>query len=96
MARFRKKPGEIEAVQYDGENWIVISDWVGSIPGGDGSTLGFRLLIEPQYDIDAQVWDKLHSTWVGVKIGDWIIKGVKGEFYPCDKNVFQETYERID
>ena len=28
--------------------------------------------------------------------GDYIIKGVKGEFYPCRKDIFEETYEKID
>lgn len=38
------------------------------------------------------VYDRLHDTWVKFQYGDYIIKGVKGEFYPCDKDVFEETY----
>jgi hypothetical protein len=44
-------------------------------------------------DADAQVYDKLHSTWVFVYTGDWIIKGIRGEFYPCRPDVFAESYE---
>lgn len=44
-------------------------------------------------DATATVFDKLHSTWVLVFDGRWIIKGVKGEFYPCADDVFRETYE---
>jgi hypothetical protein len=47
-------------------------------------------------DITAEVWDKLHSTWVGVKDGQSIIRGVKGEFYPIDADVLAETYEPAD
>lgn len=43
----------------------------------------------PQYF----VFDYLHNTWVEFKRGDWIIKGVRGEFYPVEESVFAETYE---
>ena len=33
--------------------------------------------------------------WHGVAPGDWIIKGVKGEFYPCKPDIFEMTYERV-
>ena len=39
-----------------------------------------------------EVFDYLHQTWVGCKLGDFIIKGVKGEFYPCVKDVFEAKY----
>jgi len=42
------------------------------------------------------VFDRLHNTWVQFKVGDWIIKGVRGEFYPCEEEVFAETYEIWD
>jgi hypothetical protein len=35
----------------------------------------------------------LHTTWVGVKTGQWIVRGVKGEFYPIAEDVLAETYE---
>lgn len=33
---------------------------------------------------------------MNANIGDWIIKGVKGEFYPCTDEIFQLTYEKVD
>ena len=30
------------------------------------------------------------------RVGDWIIKGVRGEFYPCREDIFNETYEEIE
>ena len=43
----------------------------------------------------AVVYDTLHGTWVNVSTGDWIIRGVEGEFYPCRPDVFAETYEPL-
>lgn len=47
-------------------------------------------------DVNQQfyVYDRLHDTWVKFGYGDYIIKGVKGEFYPCAKDVFEETYRQ--
>jgi hypothetical protein len=42
--------------------------------------------------ITAEVYDELHDTWVGVKNGDYIIKGIKGEFYPHDGALFPQAY----
>jgi hypothetical protein len=42
-----------------------------------------------------QVYDTLHDTWVTFEYGDWIIKGVKGEFYPCKSDVFEQSYEGV-
>lgn len=39
------------------------------------------------------VFDELHDTWVKLKRGDWIVRGIRGEFYPVEEAVFAETYE---
>lgn len=93
VAKFRKKPVVIEAIKFEGlENFGEVQDFTGADQ--------FRY-VDPEdrdddFDIFAEVWDRLHSTWVGVKISQWIIKGVQGEFYPCDKDVFESTYEVVD
>lgn len=92
-AKFRKKPVVIEAIQYTGDNASEVTGFVNHAAG--------FLEVEPEdrgddFDIAAEVWDKLHSTWVGVKVGQWIIKGIQGEFYPCDADVFESTYEEVD
>lgn len=88
MGRFRKKPVEIEAVQWTGDNWYFLREWTDD---------KFNVLDEEDRtddpDATAEVLDDLHSTWVLVYTGDWIIKGVKGEFYPCRNEVFEATYE---
>lgn len=86
-ARFRKRPVVVEAIQWTGDNEAEIRDFAGGM---------FAALDQPcedDLDATAQVFDSLHSTWVLVFPGDWIIKGLVGEFYPCRDAVFRETYE---
>lgn len=42
-----------------------------------------------------EVFDKLHQTWINFKNGDWIIRGTKGELYPCDNEVFEAKYRLL-
>ena len=89
--RYRKKPVEVEAVQYTGGNAIELIIFTNNqfgyvVPEDRGD--------DPE--VIAEVYDKLHSTWVGVKEGQWIIQGVQGEFYPCDPDVFAATYEVVE
>lgn len=88
MPKFRTKPFEIEAVQFTNpQNTLSIQALAGN---------NFNLLDQPDEDdpdVIAEVWDNLHNTWVGVKLNQWIIKGMKGEIYPCDPEVFEAKYE---
>jgi hypothetical protein len=93
VVRARKVPVEVAAVQWTGENAEELGFWTGNL---------FDVLDEPDRtycddpEATAQVFDELHSTWVLVYIGDWIVRGVAGEFFPCRDSVFVETYERVD
>ena len=81
MARYRTKPCEIEAIQWTGENIIELLDW------GRGKILWD--------DADDLFIDTLEGR-MKADINDYIIKGLKGEFYPCKPDVFEKKYERID
>lgn len=81
---FRKKPVVIEALQFTGDNCITILHWMG-VPGWDNVML---------HSTDAPVIHSLEGDLVA-SIGDWIIKGVKGEFYPCKPDIFEATYEAV-
>lgn len=90
MPRFRKKPVEVTAVQWTGGNEAELRAFAGDL---------FEA-VEPEDRGDdpaqtATVMDTLHNTWVRVYDGQWIIKGVKGEFYPIDGAVLAETYEPV-
>lgn len=80
MSRYRKKPVVIEAEQWSGSNWHQMLAFAG---GGNVSTDGEHLMVHT-----------LEGTMVAPP-GWWIIKGVKGEFYPCDPEIFEATYEAV-
>lgn len=88
---WRKKPVVIEAIQWTGVNEGVMRAFCSKIEGPweDVSRTG-----------DAKPYLYLHiPTSEGVMradMGDWIIKGVKGEFYPCKPDIFAATYEPVD
>lgn len=79
MTRYTKKPVTVEAVQFTGDNWQEIKRFVPeSVRIYDMN--GFRI--------------KTLEGEMKVSTGDFIIKGVKGEFYPCKPDIFQQTYIR--
>ena len=78
MAKYRKKPVVIEAVLWTGRNMMEIEAFMGAPPLYDrGGGIKFDTL---EGDIRA-------------KSGEWIIKGIAGEFYPCKADIFDATYE---
>lgn len=82
--RYRKKPVIVSAVQWTGMNHGEIESFAGPMSfwfqaEGDIKSLGIRTLE-----------GKLYAS-----PGDWIIKGVKGEFYPCKPDIFEATYEEV-
>jgi len=83
IKRYRKRPVVIEAIQYGPATCADICAWMG-IPHNvyDGEPCGVgQFLIET-----------LEGT-MAANPGDYIIKGVKGEFYPCKPDIFAATYE---
>jgi hypothetical protein len=83
MARFRKKPVEIEAVQFTGDNPQEV------MVLADEQTMVFR----------RERKTLLISTLEGemtARPGDWVVKGVKGEVYPVKPDIFEATYEAVE
>ena len=79
--KFRKRPVEIEAVQWDGDNTQEIMKWAG------GSIVTIQASTPDNLTIETVEGDMRANKW------DWIIKGVKGEFYPCKLDIFSATYD---
>lgn len=83
MTKFRKKPVEIEAVQY-----------------GPYTAPTFELMMhlegcrEFEFRDGALFIETLEGTH-RADIGDWIIKGVAGEYYPCKPSIFAMTYDEV-
>jgi hypothetical protein len=91
--KFRKKPVEIEAVQWTGSNEDEIRGFV-------GEAVSFQDAIAFDEYIDGTPGTRalirtLEGT-MSAEAGDWIIRGVKGEFYPCKPDIFEATYDSTD
>jgi hypothetical protein len=99
MAKFRKKPVVIDAEQLNWKNWTAVCDLIGesvktmttaSIDAPDafsdacGETAPYIQMIIPT--LEGQ-----HLA----KHGDWIVKGIKGEFYPVKPDIFEKSYEQV-
>ena len=80
--RFRKKPVVIEAVRWTGDNQRDIED--DFYHGALAITTSTQLVIPTL------------EGRMRADVGDWIIKGVKGEFYPCKPDIFDATYEAVE
>jgi hypothetical protein len=88
LIQYRKKPVIIEAVCYTGSsacredirNWMQTGDYAQTQMVDTGFTSMFIETLEGVHE---------------AKPGDYIIKGIKGEFYPCKPDIFEATYERL-
>ena len=80
-AKYRKRPVVIEAMKWIGRNTDEIFQWLQDGGEPDAYRDGMNLVI-PTLEGD-------HAA----QIGDFIIKGVQGEFYPCKPDIFEATYE---
>jgi len=85
MAQYRKKPVVIEAIQLeDLEVYTLMS--IQHLVG-----LGKDIF---EVKGDGLIIKTLEGD-MRASIGDWIIKGVQGEFYPCKPDIFEKTYEKV-
>lgn len=94
MPIFRKKPVAIQAIQLNWRNWSDICNFLGGIvgphnPGRYGKASDTCGEEGPYLNLTIPTLEGDHLACHG----DWIIKGVQGEFYPCKPDVFAATYE---
>lgn len=83
IRKFRKRPVTIEAMQLtDAKSVLDIEEWINS---GD---VGFST--NPP-----TLWIDTLEGRMEASAGDWIIKGVEGEFYPCKNGIFIKTYQEV-
>lgn len=90
--KFRKKPVVIEAIQWTGENLIEVIRLTGVNPSAAHCKW-------EEYEDFVRMNGLKILTLEGkmsANRGDWIIKGVKGECYPCAKDIFEMTYEAAE
>lgn len=92
VVRVRKKPVEVTAVQWTGDNVDELEWWTGNLFDRLGPEDSFY---SDDPEATAQIFDKLHSTWILMYTGDWVVRGVAGEFHPVRNSVFVDTYEKV-
>ena len=96
MGKYRKKPVVIDAIQLTDRNVRQVYEWVHGC-------------VAIKTDIDLHKWDDYVQLIIakGMKIptlegemtasmGDYIIKGIQGELYPCKPDIFEKTYEKVE
>lgn len=85
--KYRKKPVIIEAIQFEDNSDRIIE--IHEFMGGGTIRVNYEDKDNPYLKIE---------TLEGImkaSVGDYIIKGVNGEFYPCKPDIFEKTYERV-
>ena len=82
MTKYRKKPVVIEAEQWTGTNSLEIFDFADWVVS----------VSDREKTIEIKT---LEGTMIA-REGDWIIKGIQGEFYPVKPDIFEETYELVE
>jgi hypothetical protein len=92
VRQYRKKPVVIEAIQWNGKNHREMHDFLGGNPDNYMDTCGSYFRIDHAKVEGGLIILTLEGEHIAT-IGDWIIKGVKGEFYPCKPDIFAQTYE---
>ncbi|SHE29262.1 hypothetical protein [Dysgonomonas macrotermitis] len=83
MTKYRKKPVIIEAVKWTGANHLITETFM----KGSGATIDYS-----QSKLGVIMIPTLEGI-MQAQVGDWIIKGIQGEFYPCKPDIFEKTYE---
>ncbi len=87
--KFRKKPVVIEAMQFETNNEIgspnmdAVCNWANQ---GKGESA-------PLFHDGTNIFVRTLEGTMRADVKDWIIRGVKGEFYPCKPDIFEATYE---
>lgn len=90
--KYRKKPVVIEAIQWTGRNVDEVMPFFGDFSKlpNDGVHVHPGIGHSP---VEGHLYIPTLEGTMTANAGDWIIKGVKGEFYPCKPDIFTATYE---
>ena len=85
LRKYRKKPVEIEAMQLTEATWGQVLEWAGDAVSGE--------TLHPP-ELRAIHIATLEGA-MRASVGDYIIRGVQVEFYPCKPDIFEQTYEEV-
>jgi len=91
--KFRKKPVVIDAVRIEKEMMQTAPEWL--IKAVNEGGVVFTGLGRFTQNVPFACVNTIEGTMRGID-GDWIIRGVKGELYPCKDDIFRATYEPVE
>ena len=92
--KYQKKPVIIEALEWDGSSHRPMFDFLDGTHRSHMATDGTNFYIDHSKVEGGLVIKTLEGEHLA-NIGDWIIKGVEGEFYPCKPAIFEKTYDPV-
>lgn len=90
--KYRKKPVVIEAVKWMANNFDEVMNFMQEF---HGNKFNYENAEELAYKTKELSIRTLEGTMTASN-GDWIIKGVSGEFYPCKPDIFEKTYDKVE
>ncbi|MBF4602812.1 hypothetical protein [Curtobacterium sp. VKM Ac-2884] len=106
---YRKKPVEIEAMQWDGRpetahpmiQWVngidgATATWTEHVPFQQGGYFDGHTYVPRIAERAEGIYIRTLEGEMHVSPGDWVIRGVQGEFYPCKPDIFEATYEKVE
>lgn len=94
MAKYRKKPVEIEAMAWPGKEGTPFDDW---LTAPDHGTVSIdHAAVDDEWDDLAPLLIRTLEGVMTAQPGDYVIRGVQGELYPCKPDIFEATYEPAD
>jgi hypothetical protein len=82
--RARKKPVEVEVMQLLNSNYDIVANWCNG------------LLVKRSDNFEPSIQIFTLEGMMTARLNDYIIKGVRGEFYPVAQSIFEHTYEVIN
>lgn len=83
---YQKKPVRIEAIQYTGDNFDEIKEFVGD---------SYYENVD-EHHLTLNIGIKTLEGDMAISLFDYVIKGVNGEFYPCKPDIFKKTYDEAN
>ncbi len=87
--KYRKKPVVVEAWQYLGDGFQAAApSWVLDYRSADG----IQIRLQQDNTLTVPTLEGNHTA----SINDWLIRGVKGEVYPCKPDIFEATYDKAN
>lgn len=90
--RYKKKPVVIDAIQWIGGEYKCLDDFCGK-NWTRADAIDYN---QPADHEQVVVYNTAEKAWIHVPVNHWIIRGVRGELYPCEPEIFKQTYERVE